>query len=499
MLAIFSLILSLTIMAAPATAEEISLKQVIETVLSEHPELGVNRVDQAIATTEQARIAGKLEPVVTANLALSDEKTPTISSFQPSESRIASLSGSIAKPLSDGATVGADFTYTRTSQGFVSPFAAQLAQFNPVYRNQINLNYRRPLFRGAGRPDYTEGLINASAGIEQALKQRDIIAHNLALQAINAYYQLASDDISIAIAEQAVKRSEKLLAYQRQRETFGLIEKADRLQASALLAARKTDLQRARSLRMRHENSLNRLMLRSSSDPIRVRFGLVKDLSVPELEQAVQQSMTRRPELQELKSRLDAAESQLKIARDADQFQLDLVAKLGTRALNRTPMKTAAAGLSAHDHFASLSFEFSDTPARKTVSAAIRKAELQRERILAERANTVKQINDDIYAARTAIISGIATLALARRQVTAEQRKFNAEMKRYRQGRSDTATLVQFEGELRNASLNAKLQALTIELARQQLAWAEGTLLHNLGIAGTEPAQSTSDLIGITQ
>lgn len=486
MQAIIGLVLSLLLTAMPATAAEMSLKSVIETILNQHPELTVNRVDRAIAATEAARIEGTLEPVVAANLSASDEKTPTISSFQPSETRIASFTGSVSKPLADGATIGADISYARSSQGFVSPFAAQLAQFNPVYRNQINLNYRRPLLRGAGRPEYEQGLITAEAGIEQAASTRAVIAHNLALQALNAYYQLASDDINIAIAEQAVKRTKKLLAYQQQREAFGLIERADRLQASALLAARKTDLQRARSLRLNHQNTLNRLMLSRDNEAIEVHVGDSDTAAIPDIASAVERAKQLRAELKVLKARMEAADAQLTIARDADQFQLDLVAKLGTRALQRTPLKAATSGLSAHDHFASLSFELSDTPARKQVSAAIRKAELQRERIMAERASTMKQINDDIYAARTAIISGTATLELARAQVRAEQRKFDAEMKRYRQGRSDTATLVQFEGELRNAALNAELQALTIELARWQLDWAQGALLPRLGITLAE-------------
>jgi len=490
MQAIVTLILSLFVLASPAATAEITLKQAIEQVLSEHPELAVNRVDRAIAATEAARIEGALEPVIAATLAVSDEKTPTVSSFQPSETRIASLSGSISKPLADGSSIGADFTYARTSQGFVSPFAAQLAQFNPVYRNQINLNYRRPLLRGAGRPAYEQGLINAEADREQAARARDVIAHNLALQTLNSYYQLASDDINIAIAEQAVKRTRKLLAYQKQREAFGLIERADRLQASALLAARKTDLQRAKSLRLTHQNTLNRLMLRRDNAQIAVRVGASGAAAIPDLASAIERAKQQRAELKQLKARLDAADAQLAIARDADQLQLDLVATLGTRALDRTPLPAAAAGLSAHDHFASLSFELSDTPARRQVSAAIRKAELARERIIAERASTIKQISDDIYAARTAIVAGMATLKLARAQVAAEQRKFDAEMQRYRQGRSDTATLVQFESELRNAALNAELQALTIELARRQLQWAEGVLLSDLGITLATAADS---------
>ncbi len=477
--------LALLLLAAlipPAAAAEMSLKQVIQTILAHHPDLAVNRVDRAIAATETGQVSGILDPVLTASISASDEKIPTVSDFQPSETRLGSLTGAISKPLASGDTVGVDFTYVRSSQGFKSPFAAQLARFNPAYRNQVNINYRHPLFKGANRPDYHQALLSAEAGIRQAETQRRVIAHKLALQAINAYYQLASDDINIAIAEQAVQRARKLLAYQRSREQFGLIEKADRLQAAALLAARNTDLQRARSVRLINQNILNRLMLRAGDANIAVRHGQPRPVESPSIDAAITQAKRLRPELQVLQAQMQAADAQLAMARDADQIQLDVVAQAGTRALEKTPASAAAAGFSAHDHFASLSLEFSDPLGRHTANAAIRKAELQRQRIEALRISAMQQIRDDISAAATAIISGQPTLALARKQVTAERRKFRAEMKRYRQGRSDTATLVQFEGELRNADLNAQLQQLTIELAEQQLAWAQGRLLYELGI-----------------
>jgi len=279
-----------------ATAEEMSLKQIIETVLAHHPDLNVSRIDSAIAATETDRIEGVLDPLVSATATASTEKIPTVSDFQPSENRIGKLSGTISKPLANGSTVGADFNYTRNSNGFNSPFAANLALFNPSYRNQIDINYRYPLFKGAGRPDYNQSLTSAKAGVEAANKQHQVIAHNLTLQAINLYYQLASDDINIDIAKQAVKRAQKLLSYQRSREQFGLIERADRLQAGALLAARKTDLQRAMSVRLNNQSKLNRLMLRAAASNITVHYGKPGMTDTPGIEAAVKQAEQLRPE-----------------------------------------------------------------------------------------------------------------------------------------------------------------------------------------------------------
>ncbi|RLL52296.1 TolC family protein [Mariprofundus sp. EBB-1] len=465
-------------------AEPLHLKQVLESIRDHHPDLQLNRIDRRIAMTESLNVEGMLDPTVSANIIASEEKVPVSSDFQASETRLGQFSGNIAKPLSNGGTLSANFTYNRIGNAYNSPFAAQLSRFNPSFKNQINASYRHPIFKGAGRPDYQQSMLAAEAGVDAARQQSLVTMHILSLQAISAFYQLAADDININIAQQAVKRSKKLLNYQRSREQFGLIEKADRLQAEALLAARKTGLQKAKAQRYNDQSSLNRLMLRPSAFEITIHPITARDIHAPSIADATEKALQFRPELQWLNAQMHVADAQLIMALDNDQVQLDVIAEVGTRALADSFGKGVTRGFEANDkrYYAALSFELSDVLGRKRVNAAIRKAELNRQRLKAQRIQVVEQINDDISSASSAISAGLPTLAYAKKQVVAEQRKFNAEMKRYRQGRSDTATLVQFEGELLNASLNAELQALSLQLAEKQLYWAQGSLLQDLGL-----------------
>ncbi|NWF39626.1 TolC family protein [Mariprofundus sp. NF] len=475
--------LLLTAIATPTAAEEMDLKAAIEAVIEKHPELQISHLDQRIAQTDSRRIEGMLDPVVTARIGASEETTPTTSSFQPSETRLGQISGTISKPLSSGGTLGANFNYNRTSQAYApSPLAAQLSSFNPAYRNQININYRHPLLKGNDRPDYEQSLIATQAGVRVADMQQLITARTLALQATNAWFQLSSDDINIRIAEQAVKRAKALLSYQHTREKFGLIETADRLQAEALLAARKTALQRAHGQRAASLSNLNRMMLRAPDSEISIQIDSISDVATPTMAESVALAEEKRAELKLLQAQMDAAEAQLTMARDGDKLQLDLVAELGTRALNSTAAGAAAGGFTINDHYASLSVELSEVVGRNSARAALEKAVLQQQRVAAQRVNTLEQIRSDISTAITSLRSGRPTLLAARRQAEAEKRKFRAEMKRYREGRSDTATIVQFEGELRSAELNADLQALILQLANKQLLWAQGTLLESLHI-----------------
>ncbi len=480
-----TIILCLTAPTTAVFAKNMNLGQVVKSVLSHHPDLKVGQFDIAIAQTETRSVDGQLDPTVTATISASDEKTPVSSDFQASEARTGQLSATISKPLANGGTLGANYTYTRTGQGFVSPLAGQLSKFNPAYRSQISLNYRHPLFRGAKRPDYHEARKAALAHFEAAQHQQQVIAHTLSLQALTAYYQLASDDINIRNAEQAVARARKLLSYQRSREQFGLIERADRLQAEALLAARKTDFQQATARRISDQSTINRLMLEPSDMPLTITVTDQTLEIIPSMRDAMQIAESKRPELRLLKAQQEAASAQLTLLQDADHPQLDVVTELGTRSLSGAPGTALASGMSIKDRFVSLTLEFSDVVNRNSARAAIIKAELEYERISADRERILEQIKDDLAIALTAARTSRPTLILAIQQAEAEKKKFTAEMQRYREGRSDTATLVQFEGELRNAELNAELQQLTLQLAIRQLSWAQGILLHDLGLLAT--------------
>lgn len=479
-------VLLVAVCVAPlvAVAEEaVDLATVLRKVLAAHPELDVARIDSAIADTASAQLAGMLDTRATAKAGIAQNQTPVNSSFQPIETRTAQLTAGLTKPLATGDTVGVALDYNRSKQLFNSPFISQLAAINPSYQSQLNISIRHPLAQGKGLPAYHQGLRAAKARQHASRWQQRIIAHQLALQALNLFYQLALDDINLHFARLAVQRAERLLAYQRKREAFGLVEESDRLQAAALLAQRRTQLAEAEARRANDQSALNRLMLRDPDAPLRVRLPEDPPAShIPSLAQAVDNARAHRAELKAIEEQLQAAEAELEIARDKLRAQLDLVAELGTRALSGSAGTTLARTFSINDHYAALSLEFSDAIEGRAERAAVRAAELKRERALAERRKALESIRDELARAATQIRTLAPTLRLARVHAAAERRKFAQEMTRYRQGRSDTAKLIQFEGDLHNAELLAELKHVQWLLACQQYRWAQGMLLAALNV-----------------
>ena len=467
----------------PAWGQTISLAEVVRQVIRHHPDLRVAHIETEQARTEQQNTEGQLDPTYNLNLLASEDQTPSNFTFNPTlSSRFLQVKGGITQPLDNGASVTVSADYNRTLQTFAKG-PGSFTRFDPFYHNQIDISYRHPLLRGAGRPQYHQQLAAALADASAAEQQELVAARALSRKAIQLYFDIAADEANRKLAADAATRAKKLLRYQKMREQFGLIEKADRLQAEALLATRNMDLARAEAALVRDVTALNRLMLRDAHASLATDDSQRLDAPLPDIEDAMQDVSARRPELQALDARMQAAEARLKQAEDTGNAQLDIVGQVGSRSLAGSPGIAARQGFSVADRFASIGVEISDTITNNAARAAIRKAALEREKVRAERSQTIELIKDDLSNILALLETGRKTWRAALARVAAEKKKYTAELQRYRAGRSDTATVIQFEGDLRTAEIEAALRRIALLRNQRQLAWIRGTLFSELGVS----------------
>jgi len=481
-----SIFTGLLLFSSPAWGADssLALDSVLQHIFSKHPDIALSRIQQRNLAIENNNIEGLLDPSITLQTTVSDETTPTTNPFAASGTNSTSLTSSIIKPLQDGSSITASLNYNSTRFSYPSsvPTAFQ-AIINPTYQHQIDLIYRYPLLRGHGNPNYTEQLhanhYNQQAA-DWAVAQQ---SEQLAAQAIALYYQIAANEIAANLAHDAVQRSQRLLRYQKKRESFGLIEKADRLQAEALLATRQMEATNAQATLNSSITALNRLMLRDYHAPIRV---YMHNDSLPNinanLDSLLKLAQQYRPIFHVLNANDAANQANLSIATDQHDTQVDLIGQVGSRALSGSPGFTLGQGFTLNDRFISLGLEVSDTWGGKKTAAAIAKVELEHERIGLQRMQALEAIKTELSTALNDYNNGMMTKASAKLRRDAEKKKFTAEMKRYREGRSDTATVVQFEGDLRIAELQDALQNIQIELAATQLSLSTGQLLKGLGM-----------------
>lgn len=470
---------------ATVSAEPISLADVIRETLANHPDLPIAGIGVSMAEAEQQRINGALDLVVSANIGYSDEKSPTTSPFAANQTQSGNFFGSVVKPLESGGSLTGSLNYNRTKLNYpLSVPTAFQSTINPIYSHQIDLTYRYPLLRGNGNPAYHEQLTAAEKDETSARWQVEMLREGLAAQAVALYFQLAVEELNLNIATEAIARSKRLLKYQKYREQFGLIEKADRLQAEALLATRRMEKSSAEAAVVQARTALNRLMLRPGdtvmTPSVDEQVIAPETLSVMKIDTLLANAESRRPVFKSLQARLNAAESRLNVAKDQHDTQIDLVGQIGSRALESTAGKAAGQGFNLKDRFIGVSIEMSDAIGGNATAAAIQQAELTRQKVLLEKIQAKVSLESDLADALSRLRSGNRTLKSAKARAKAESRKFDAEMKRYREGRSNTATIIQFEGDLRIAELQVALHQTSMQMATHQLMLAEGTLFDHL-------------------
>jgi len=469
-------------MPAVAFSQPISLAEVILETFANSPDIPISQLGRDFAKADQMRIEGMLDPNVSARIGYSDEKVPTTSPFAANKTQFGQLTGAITKPLQDGSSLTGSLNYNRTKLGYPSSVPSTFqSTVNPIYQNQIDLTYRYPLLRGHGNPAYHEQMSASRQDEKAAIWRVEMLKEQLAEQATQLYFQLAADDLSLTLAKDAVERAEKLLRYQKMREQFGLIERADRLQAEALLATRRMEQSLAESRSRQGRTNLNRLMLRNPDAPLEpdLSMGLFSTdtADVVSLDRLLADAEKVRPAFRALEATLAASSDRLTAVRDQHETQIDLVGQIGSRSLDSGAGRALGQGFTLNDRFASLSIELSDTITGNTTKASIKQAELSRQQAMLEQLQLRESVKNQLANAVTTLNSSHTIVAAANRRARAETNKFNAEMARYRNGRSDTATIIQFEGELRNAELQAAIQQVSLRLATHQLALARGTLL----------------------
>ncbi len=462
-------------------AQEITLSEVLQQVVRAQPAVALAELNEAQQRLKEQDRQAMLDGQWSVRLQGSDEKKPSTSPFGPNITNVGLLSADVSKPLVDGSRLNATLSYSRTRLRYPAATSPLFqATMNPVYESKIDVTYTYPLLQGRGNPAYH---------LQEAVNQRGIEAARygvaqrkeaLIQQAIAAFFQLRANELSLHIADDAVHRAEQLLRYQRKRERFGLLEKADRLQTEALLAARRASQVQAAAALHSSQTALSRLLLKQGEDALHARLTANDPLLQPLRQNddaLLKQAEARRPVFRQLAAQLAAAQAAEPILEDKLKPQLNIFGQLGSRALSGLNSKTFNDSFDLRDRYVGIGIEWRDDIGNHASKAALARNALQRDQIMLQRWQTLEQLRTDLATARTDLYNARQNSKAAQARVAAERRKYQAELARYSEGRADTATIIQFSGELRSAELQAALQALNIALATVRLRFLAGMLL----------------------
>lgn len=441
--------------SGPALAENMNSEQVLQRVMDHYPSLKTAALQVQRARQEVARVESQLGWQLGAGGGFKHDLN-----FIGTPSDTVDVSGSLSRSLANGGTLSFNAGITRDdADATLSPTLP-----NPSTSTDVNVNYRHRLQRGSGNPGYEQGKLSAEAGILLADADTRSLYDQVAGQVLEIFYAAASTRARIDNLHKAIKRSQRLHRYIRDRANLGVSEDKDLLQVAAQLAGREAELKGLEVAWQQQKIALNRLMGRDWDAEINPL--LKTDITLPQqsYDELLQQVEAYNPGLKTVQAQLKLADAAIMTRRDARQDNLDLVMYLGNRSIDGD---TQVGSYDTSEVVGGIRLEFAQSKDKSGVDAELYQAQLDRNIALQNQI----QILEDIKYNVSSLLAEIKTARLAvdayLQSVKSENAKLNEAERRYRAGRTDTDQLIQFEAELAGAELAYELQR--IELAHRDV------------------------------
>jgi outer membrane protein TolC len=464
----FFIIMFFSGLSSFSLAETMTLEQVLQQVIDHYP--SVKTAAYQVEKAQQENI--KVESQLSWQLGAQAGYTRDVSLFGTATDRV-TLAGSLSRQLTSGDNLSIDASINREDAS--TSFSPTIP--NPSTSTSINLNYRRPLEKGAENLSYELGLANAGASEKIAQADRLALYDQLASQVIELYLAAATTKVRLKNIDQSIERTRRLEKYIKERLELGVSEEKDILQVDAQLASQKADQQGLQVAWQKQNISLNRLMGKAWDHDLKISIiqtQLSADVSHAQL---ITQIKLRNPDLLRIKGRLQLADNKIKNSRDAKKDNMDLVLFIGNKTNNGDTM---TGSVSESEVVGGVRLEFNRGIDKSGFDAELYQSQIERGIIIEDKRRVIEDLQYDLSSLLAEINAANDALEAYKNSAKSEQKKLTEAEQRYRRGRTDTDQIVQFEAQLSVAELAVKLQQ--IELARRyhNLSLLRGELWKNI-------------------
>lgn len=450
---LFTSVLLVMTISSPAYSQTLTLEQVLQNVIDHYPSIRKASIQVERAKQESAKIDSTLGWQLGAQAGISRNVSP----FGFASDKI-DASGSLSHQLESGSTLSVDATLSH--EDAESSFGTLP---NPATTTSVNLNFREKLGQGADNPSFNEAKTSAEAGVVIVSAEKEKLYDQLAGNVIELYLSAAITQARISNISNTVSRTKRLQSFIKNREKFGITEEKDTLQVNAQLVGQQAELSGLKILWQKQRIALNRLMgVAAGSD-----FGPVIVYETDEgktFEEVYADARNYSPDLKAIDGRILQADSAIRIQRDANKDNLDLILFIGAR--NQSGDSTVGS-VNESDLVGGARLEFSQNQDKSGFDAQMYQSQLDRSAAIEDKRQILEDLHYDISSLIAEIEAGYEALSLYKQSVSSEDEKLKEAEKRYKTGRADTDQLIQFESQLSIAELSLELQQ--IELIRRSL------------------------------
>ncbi len=329
----------------------LTLEEVIQRVLADDPDLQIARIQQEEAGYSVMAAQGYYDPVVAMQAYRSRAVTPIASLIGGSASGRLTQSELAASPGISGSSPWLGGSYGLSFNNSRQQSDSTFVTLNPQYPTSVTLTLTQPLWRGRriDQPRYQLQVARKNLQLSsEQLRQRIIEDVTLAVQ---AYWELDYAMQNLEVQTEAVRLAEQQYASNRRQAEQGILAPVDVVAAQTQVATFQQNLLTAQRALTTAENNLKAMMLRNRTNDLWTKALIPvtppnPDAAAPNLEDAIQQALQRRPELSENMLALESNDLQVRLNQEAGKPRVDAFATFTSTGLAGTPQLPSFPGFS---------------------------------------------------------------------------------------------------------------------------------------------------------
>ena len=325
----------------------LSIRDVIERVLANNPDLQIARIAREEADDNVKAAAGYYDPTIGLQADHSRAVTPIASLIGGSADGKLTNSELAASPSLSGYSPWFGGSYTLTFSNSRQQTDSTFAILNPQFPTSLSLNLTQPLWRGRHIDEARYRLQVARKNTQLSAEQLRQHVIETVTQAVEAYWEVDYALQNLDVQRQAVRLAEQQRASNQRQAEQGILAPIDVVAAQTQVATFQQSLFLAQQALTAAENTLKTLMLANRTDPLWSRALVTEtpanpDVNAPPLEEALRHALSSRPELSETLINSALAELQIDLNRDLTKPRVDLVSTLTAAGLAGTQQPLGA-------------------------------------------------------------------------------------------------------------------------------------------------------------
>jgi outer membrane protein TolC len=449
-------------------ALQLSQQDVVTRALENNADIAVERFNPQASEQNVRELQGFYEPLLYSTLLQNSRSDPARNAFAGAASvntDTITYDFGARKELRTGGNVRLDFTNSRSSTNSV------FNTFNPSFGSNFNAQLNQPLLRGF-RIDPTRYQIRVARNNRQIseVQFRQTVVNTIA-NVRQLYNDLLYAIDNLEAQRKSLALARRLLEENQIRVRVGTMAPLDVVAAESEVASREETVILAEAAVLEAEDAIKRAIFpendpttwdarilptdRPTAEPVRV-----------DSEAAIRNALEKRTDLLAARKGLENADSAVELAKNQELPQIDVVAAYGTTGVGGTQIERegfggpiirtvpggygdALSNVFGRDFPTwSLGFNISYPIFNRQADAAAARAEVSREQSRASLRRLELQVTAEVRSAARAVDTNLKRVESTRAARVLQERRLDAEEKRFAAGMSTNFFVTQAQRDL---------------------------------------------------